>query len=66
MCVDGRESQDRNASDVAFLLKSIKKTHKNFGKELLRYALIKEYGIIWEFFPTWEGGFPSSENLCYS
>ena len=31
-------------------------------KHELRYALQKKYGIILEFFPTWRGGLPNSQN----
>ena len=31
---------------------------------MLRYALIKKNDIIWEFFPTWGGGLPKSQNFC--
>ena len=24
----------------------------------------KDYGMIWEFFPTWGGGLPNSKNFC--
>ena len=30
----------------------------------LRYALKKNYGIIWEFFPYRGGGLPNSQNFC--
>ena len=29
-----------------------------------RYALKKKNDIIWEFFPTWGGGLPKSQNFC--
>ena len=30
----------------------------------LRYVFKKKNDIIWEFFPTWGGGLPKSQNFC--
>ena len=30
----------------------------------VRYALKKKNDIIWEFFPTWGGSLPKSQNFC--
>ena len=39
---------------------------KNLSFVYIREASIKKiYGIILEFFPTWGGGLPNSQNFCY-
>ena len=40
------------------------KSHKLLQTTIIRYALKKKNGIIWEFFPTWGGGLPKSQNFC--
>ena len=35
-----------------------------FSPHCVRYALKKKNDIIWEFFPTWGGGLPKSQNFC--